>query len=610
MEKKYLDEYQRKLSQMTEKEQKIRDLYLKKISNGTYLGPSTGYSFLDKPWLRCYSDESILNKTPKMTAYEFMRKCNENNMHRPALYYYGRRITYKELFNNIDRTADALLKSGIHAGDIVTICLPNVPEAVYLFYALNKIGAVPNFIHIMSSENDIKHYVNNTKSKIVFTLDILEKKFTSIKSEIVAKEIVKVAISDSLPAFKKIAYKVSNKENNKQNFDKTTSWSRFINKAGTEDKSCKVQMLNDGVASILYTGGTTSSPKGVELTNDNINNLADYYRKSGIDINNSQRFLDIIPPFVPYGLCGSIHMPLCNGVEVIMIPDYNPKKFADLIIKYKPNHVLGVPAHWENFLKDEKTQNLDLSFLVSAGCGGDNVPILLEDEVNDFFANHNCKHKLAKGYGMTELSSAAFTCLDNANDLGSVGVPLTKNNVKIIDPNTKKELQYGEIGEILITAPTLMRKYFENPELTAETIENNYGKRWIHTGDLGYMSDQGLLYIKGRLKRMIIKANGYKIYPKDIETVLDSHPLVEKSHVIGIEDIKSGAGMVPVATVIIKRNGDFSKVKEELLELCRKNLPERCELFNIYEIENMPITNLGKVDDNELKEQVMILSKK
>lgn len=599
-----LQKYKEELSKLSENEKKQRDLYLKKFAEGKIYGPTLGYPSIDKPWLKYYSEEAIMSEVPNISAYEFMKLQNGNNLNGKALSFFGNDITYRELLKKIDEVAKSLMMYGIKKDDVVTVCLPNLPEAVYLFYAINKIGAVANFIHVLSTSKEIEFYVNSTNSKLIVSMDKFIKKFDN--EEILKdKNIVCVTAMDSLVGIKKGLYRAFNKP---ESISSQISWSKFLNDGKQLEHN--VETVRNERAAILYTGGTTDSPKGVTLSNNNLNNLANHYINSGMELNNKQTFLDIIPPFVPYGLCGSIHMPLCVGVKIYLIPEYNPKEFDKLVIKHKPNHILGVPAHYEYLMASKKVKNKDLSFIISAGAGGDSFSKKNETKINEFLKEHGCTHKVAKGYGMTELSSSACTCLDNANVLQSVGVPLFKNNMfirSIEDENSMEELPYNEVGEICFSSPSMMMGYNNNEELTEEATFNIGNERWIHTGDLGKINEDGMLFIVGRLKRMIIKSNGYKIYAKDIETVIDSHSEVVTSSVVGIPDTVAGAGMVPVAAVVLNDYSQQERIKEEIFNICSEKISERCKLEGIYFMEEIPKTSLGKIDYKKITKTILEL---
>lgn len=275
---------------------------------------------------------------------------------------------------------------------------------------------------------------------------------------------------------------------------------------------------------IVHTGGTTGTPKGVMLSDGNLNTMAFQYKRLGVEFTREQNFLNIMPPFIAYGVVLGIHMPLVLGLNDVLIPQFDPNKFADLIIKYKPAHLMGVPTHFDKLRTNKKMINYDLSFFKSAGAGGDAITAQFETEINQFLKEHKSEYDIAKGYGMTEISSAATACRGTVNKFQSVGVPHLKTVVSVFEPDTDKELPYGAKGEICMTSPTVMLGYYANEKETNQLLRvHSDGKTWIHSGDLGYMDSDGFVFIEGRTKRLIIRHDGFKIFPTLIENKITSY---------------------------------------------------------------------------------------
>ena len=443
----YLNDYKESLKDLTEEQTNERNLYLKGLQTGLYYGPTTGLSSIDKPWLKYFKNENILKTMPRITIYNYLYESNKNSELSIALEYFGRKITYFELFRKIEKTAKNFSALGVKKGDIVTICMPSTPETIYSIYALNKIGAIPNLIDPRYSEDMIKDLIVEANSKYLLTLDLCNEKIKKIESKTNLEKIISVSATNSVPIIRHI------KKNNVVENEKWMNWTTFTKKESTYEKNEYVQ----GKFSVLvHTGGTTGKPKGIMLTDDNINSIVFQYKNGDIALSKKQTFLDIIPPFAAYGICSSIHMPLSLGMKTILIPKFNPNEFDKLILKHKPTHVLGVPSFWENLSKNPAMANVDLSFLRSPGSGGDGILASSEEKVNEFFKSHNSSSKLIKGYGMSEVSSSACTCTTSANELTSVGIPLIKTTIGIFEPNTTNELGYNSSGEICITGPSVM----------------------------------------------------------------------------------------------------------------------------------------------------------
>lgn len=325
------------------------------------------------------------------------------------------------------------------------------------------------------------------------------------------------------------------------------------------------------------------------------------YEKIGMNITPGQVFLNLIPPFLAYGLVNSMHMPLCMGMSEVIIPPMNPMDFYKQVKQYKPAHVLATVVHYECLMNAAK-ENDDFSFFLDPGAGGDVLLESMETRINNFLKLHGCNHKLAKGYGMTEMSSCAITVTnDDYNVSGSVGIPLPLNNIAIINPENGKEVEYDQVGEICMTGPTLMLKYVNNEQETNNAIYYDAkGIRWIHTGDLGHITKDGIVFVDGRIKRMIVKAGGFKIYPAKIEEIIMQNEAIEYGAVLGVSMENQGA--VPVAYVKLKMGYQFEDVKTKLLKQLAGSLPDYAIPAEIISIENMPFTKSNKINYKKLEE--------
>lgn len=587
----YLNDYKESLKDLTEEQTNERNLYLKGLQTGLYYGPTTGLSSIDKPWLKYFKNENILKTMPRITIYNYLYESNKNNQLSIALEYFGRKITYFELFRKIEKTAKNFSALGVKKGDIVTICMPSTPETIYSIYALNKIGAIPNLIDPRYSEDMIKDLIVEANSKCLLTIDLCNEKIKKIESETNLEKIISVSATNSVPIIRHI------KKNNVVENEKWMNWTTFTKKESTYEENEYVQ----GKFSVLvHTGGTTGKPKGIMLTDDNINSIVFQYKNGDIALSKKQTFLDIIPPFAAYGICSSIHMPLSLGMKTILIPKFNPNEFDKLILKHKPTHVLGVPSFWENLSKNPAMANVDLSFLRSPGSGGDGILASSEEKVNEFFKSHNSSSKLIKGYGMSEVSSSACTCTTSANELTSVGIPLIKTTIGIFEPNTTNELSYNSSGEICITGPSVMNGYFNNESLTNKTIKTHSdGLKWVHTGDLGYITENGILYVTGRIKRMIVRYDGFKMYPTAIEEVISRTPGIESVAVV--KSYNELGNIVKAFMVANKNVKDLDLLESEVLENCILHLAERSIPEKFEFIDELPLTNLGKINYDELE---------
>jgi len=562
----------------------------------------------DMPWLKYYSKEAINSKIPEGSIYECLLKNNYKYLDRVALNYFGRKITYEELLDNIDITAKSFIENGVKEGDIVTISMPTLPETIYMFYALSKIGAVANMVDPRTSVEGIEDYVKEVDSELLVIVDVAANKVKNIKKNTNVKKIVTVSPSDSLPFVLNMGYKakefIGSLKNKQENFAKsgeTVSWNEFY-KQGLEAKNITSfkRIKKNTPLVIVHTGGTTGKPKGVVLSNENLNSAAYQCILAGFDFKREHNWLNIMPPFIAYGIGNGLHLPLVCGMEVILIPSFDPKKFADLLIKHRPNHMVGVPSHYGHIIESKKLEKKDLSYIIAPTVGGDKMDVNLEIKTNEFLKSHNCDYKVTKGYGMTEVNAAVSACNSNeTNDLESVGIPFPQTIISIFNPETGEELGYNEHGEICITGPNTMLGYFKNQEETDKILKkHDDGRIWVHSGDLGYMTEDGKLFIVDRLKRMIIRHDGFKVFPNMIETVILEHPAVETCKVIGIKDINHCQGKEPKACIVLKKEYILTsdKIMNEIKELCALKLAEYSQPSEFEFRNSLPLTPIGKVD--------------
>ena len=593
-----LKEYREKLGKLTQEEEKQRNLYLKKLANGTLQVPLTGKQSIDKTWLKYYEDYDIKQDIPKMSAYDYMVVNNNSNLDKIALNFYGIKITYEELLKNIDKITRSLISLGVKKGNIVTLAMANTPEMVFLFYALNRIGAISNVIDPRYSADEMKREINKVNSKYFITLEDCYDTSRRIIEETNVEKTVYLTALESMPLPIKVVNKLKNKIKSIDN--NSISWNDFIKNGKKIDKDINNIYENDMPVTIVHTGGTTGEPKGVVLTNENFVAMANMHMHGGLDYEKDDKFLNILPPFIAYCLCNGINMPLTLGLEVTIIPQWDVPDFPMILDKYKPNHVLAGPILWDYVTKSDIR---DLSYLKTPVSGGDALNEELEKRINDFFKKKNCKSKVAQGYGMTEVSSAAVFSKQEANKIGSVGIPFIKNNVSIFDPETLLEKNIGEEGEIWISSPTVMKEYYNNniatEELKITTIDGN---NWIRTGDIGKIDLDGNLYIVGRMKRMIVR-NGNKIFPANTENIVLKLNEIDNCAIVGIDD--DIERKVPVIHIVLKK--EIVESKEEIVEKIKKIISDNLPEFNIpvkfVFRESMPLTSINKIDFKKLEQE-------
>lgn len=639
MEINYLKNYREKISNLSQEEKNKRDLYLKDICESKVYGPSTGVPSIDKNWLKHYRREYIGNNLPEMSMYRYLVSSNYNNLDNTALTYYNNEISYKKLISNIDKASKAFVNMGVKSGDVVTVAMPFVPETVYSIYALNKIGAVVNMVDPRVPALKLKDYITKSNSKYAVVLDRFYEKVNDIIDDSNLSKVVFVSAYDSLkfPLDKVAKFMKSDYKSAKKNLaysDLYTDWNSFMKGASYINVDVEDRYYNDKKAIIIYTSGTSGEPKGAISTNESFNSMTYCQHDSIINTEVGDKFLLIMPPFIAYGLGIGLHGQLCTGQNLIMVPtftiDNQAEMLGDLVHKYKPQTIMGVPTFMDDLTRHPKMQDEDLSYLKNVIVGGDSMIVESEDKVNKFLEEHNSSAKVSKGWGLTEVNSCATYSRDNeCNHLGSVGIPILKNNIRIVkhmldesgEPmelcnfnlDDVPELSYGEKGEIFILAPTVICDYLNNEEASRKSFfPTETGDKWVRTLDLGRIERDGSIYIDGRIKRLVIRPDGHNVSPFAIENVINKDPRVLASAVVGRPSEDGGHGAYPVAYVVLKDEykNDSDKVISEIDNAIKLVLPQRDVARYFEVIDEIPLTDIGKVNIKELEKRERVRVRK
>lgn len=565
----------------------------------------TGYPSVDMPWLKYYANDKREFSLPDCNVYEYMQQSNADNLTATALDYYGKETSYQELISTIDLCADAFVALGVHAGDVVSFCNPTTPEIYYAFYALNKIGAIANMIDPRTNSSRIEDFIMNTHSRIVFYIDIAYPKVKEILARGEIEHAISISVADSLPMLLKMGYHLKNritKGKRPPAEGKYMNWKQFLSLGKINEGKIYPANMDDRInlpAGIIYTSGTTGIPKGAVISNKNLIAMVFQNRCADMGWEKNDRFLGIMPPFIAYGLVCGFSLPLCLGMRVTIIPKFESEKFDAYILKYRPHHIMGVPFYIERLMHSEKIHKTNLSFLKTVIVGGDKMNPETEMAVNEFLKKHNSDCRVIKGYGLTEMSSnAVFPRCNECNKIGSVGTPLVGNNLKVIDSESGKELGYNEVGEICLTGPTLIEGYWHNEDENKKVFKLEDGIRWIHTGDRGYIDEDGVVFFNDRLKRIIVRSDGHNVWPSDSERIIEKHPCIENCCVVGLKDTVAGQGEVVTAFVVLKKdsNKKSEQVIEELKEQCLENLPTRDVPLQYFVRSELPLSGVGKID--------------
>ena len=564
----------------------------------------TGYPSIDRPWKKYFTEETKSLSVPHKTVYEELKECSWRYQNNIALEYFGKKINYKSLFQNIDKTAKALKAAGVQKGEMVSVCLPNTPEAIYLVYAINRIGAIANMLDVRCGEKALKEALVDAKSKLLICLDSTADKFEKNLKETSIKEAVVVSPLNSLPALSQLIAKTFKKELRVKKSPIFMPWRQWVQKGIHYNGILDAEWEENTSAYVAYTGGTTGIPKGVIATNENI--IAEFLMQSlhGHPVGVGDRIHMAAPIWTYYGLCNAANNCLCSGMTVILVPNPQNETLGKDIKTLRPTFIITVPVALYSIMNDKSLDGADLSFIRMLVVGADKLDETLEIQMNNWLKEHNAGIVVSKGYGMTEVMAASACTKIGADGVGSAGVPCPG---VIISAFTETDGQYieclqGEIGEIAICAPTIMKGYFgpaasETKDVIKQHVD---GSLWAHTGDIGYIGADGRLYVEGRIKRMFTR-NGYKIFPATIESCIMKHDDVKQTAVVNVQDNLNGN--ITKAFVVKKESSiiDNDMLKQELSQLTATELYDY-EIPDIYEfVDELPLTGMGKIDFRALE---------
>lgn len=557
------------------------------------------------PWLKAYGPIPHSLDYPKGSMIDFIEDQATSFMEGRAYNFLGVTATYREFFDKIDTCARALVAMGIKKGDKVTICLPNMPQALILFYGLNKMGGIPNMVHPLSAEGEIEFYLNLSESVAAITLDAFFPKFDRIRKQSPSLEnIIVTSIGEELRPLMALGYWVTKGRKIKPVpiGPGVVFYKEFMEVGKKYKGEFKSQGNVEDPAVILYSGGTTGITKGIVLTNLNFNALAMQTAALGDCLIAGHKMLAIMPVFHGFGLGVGIHTGLSCGCEEILVPQFSVDTYGALLKKYQPNYIAGVPTLFEALLRNKEMEKVDLSCLEGVFSGGDSLSIELKKKVDSFLKERGAMVQIREGYGTTECVTASCLTPKEYYKEGSIGIPFPDTFYKICGIDTIEELSYGEEGEICISGPSVMREYLNDPGETNNVLKAHLdGRTWLHTGDLGSMDSEGFIYFKQRIKRMIV-SSGYSIYPSQIENVLDAHPAVLMSTVIGVPDPYK---IQKVKAFLVLKPGteETDQIKDSIYEHCIRNIARYAMPYEFEYRESLPKTLVGKVAYTVLEQE-------
>ena len=541
---------------------------------------------------------------PDFSMFGMLKVTAENQPDSFAYEYFGTKCTYRSFVEKIEDISGAYYSLGVRRGDIVTIIMPNTPEAVISIYALNRIGAVANILHPLSAQEEIKNHINRVGSKVVMCVNICTEKLANIIDKTPVQKVIVASPGESMPAIMKTLYALKCIKNFR--YDKTDkrymSWNEFAAKSRKVAEYCPQGDKNKEVAVILHSGGTTGTPKDIMISNSNFNAFGVQAVLTLRDVKSGDKILAILPIFHGFGLGVCVHVSFCFGACSVLIPQFNAKQFASILKKHKPTMIFGVPTLYDALLKAKGTDKIDYSFLKYAVSGGDTLPEKLEKSVNDFLASHNSNIKICEGYGMTE--GLAALCLSVGENYKSrtIGKPLIGTEMCIVEPGTTNVLSAGEDGELCVSGPTVMIGYRKNPEETENALRTHAdGKTWLHTGDMAMIDEDGFVHYKLRLKRMMI-TSGFNVYPTQIEGVIEELDYVDKCVVVSVPHQYKKE--VAKAYIVLKNGKEKSDATvEEIRAHCKKKLMHYSVPYKYEFVDLLPKTAYNKIDFMKLQKE-------
>ncbi len=572
-----------------------------------------------------------MENIPEVSLIENIYNNNKKHLGKVAINYMDKKITYDEFFRNVYFTAEAFKNIGVNKGDIVTIMPINTPEFLYTYYGLNLIGAIANSIHPLSSKRDIKNYLKETPQKYVVCSDTNCKNLNEALSDyneegknikgIIAPFSNSIAFGTQLKSLRNKELVKKSMQLNKDvksalltgNF---ITWNNFIRKGYNFKNKFGKYNLNfkgkfDDVALIVHTGGTTGVPKGVLLTNKNGVSLAQYHfetKELTELLTDDTTILGNISMYTAFGFLDNLNVPLTLGVGIELEPVYSVSAFVNDICKKKPNIIFTVPSFLEEFKSNiekleynNENSKIDLSHIDVIIVGGQKVSRKSLEELDTFFAERQKlkkdKVKVNTGYGSSETSAAATCTIFKNCDRTKVGKPFNHVNISIIDLETKQKLPCGEVGEVVISGPTVMSGYYNMPNETKEVLyKDDDNNMCYHTGDIGFINKSGELDVIGRIRKMITMYNGHKIASTAIEDMVESLDIIDKCVIVPMKDPFHAKGEVPKAYVSLNEDCSIEDITKKVKNVVSENMNERNNIYDVIIVDNIPQTKMGKKD--------------
>ncbi len=541
--------------------------------------------------------------TENYNCYEYFKKNTASFGDYDAAISFGHRIKKSTLLNDIDRLAAYFKSVGLRRGDVYTVFLPTCVQSFVAFYALNKIGVIVNIVHPLTPPDLLKETMDSTGSKGIMIMDVLAKQYVDMLNFHNIPCVV-CSNSDYVPPTVYAAFRGYEfvKAHSSQNIMNSLTYRAALHRSPVSDG-----VANNGsdVAVYLHGGGTTGKSKTIKLSSKALNELA--YKTGKVEHHNTpgvECSMIVLPLFHAFGLGLSMHFSMCEGFCCIPVPKFKPHKANELLREYKVSLIVGVPNMYKKMFEQKNFEGRHLRNLELMFSGGDIVTEQFLDMFNSTIAKWGGEGRLFRGYGLTEVCSACCTNTYAENRSNSVGKPFYGMRVEIWDKN-KKRLPANTVGEIVVSGSTLMEGYLNEP--TSGVYTDDVGVRWVLTGDLGYIDEDGFVFFTGRKKRLII-ISGYNVYPSDIEEkVMGVAGITEACAVQGYLDSKP---IVKLYVALDSEPENKKKKIEEIDEFCRNNLARFSRPTKIIILDELPRTQMGKVDFMKLCDPVPTDKKK
>ncbi len=550
--------------------------------------------YLDKPWLTHYGAG-----VPAAVAYEdksipeFMDRTVARFPDRPALAFQGYRLTFRQFKDKVDRFAACLSDFGVKKGDSVAILLPNIIPCVISYYAILKIGGIAVMNNPLYSDRELDHQFNDSESKVLITLDLLANRMIDLREKTTIRQIVYTTLGDYLPFPKNWLFPLIAKRKKLAADVKPTAdvhrWKDLLSRY--EPTPPAVDLSLDDTAMYQYTGGTTGVSKGVILTHGNLSRQVQQVMAWFPDFQDQQEtMLGALPFFHVFGMSTSMNLAVYAGWCNLLIPKPQPEPLLKAIQKFSPTFAPLVPTMYIGILNHPDVEKADLTSL--KGCFSGSAPLPVE-VIRDFEKKTGAV--IVEGYGLTETTPVThINPFKGQRKVGSIGVPVPDTECRIVDiEDGETDVPLGEVGELLIRGPQVMKGYLHMPEETAGVLTAD---GWLHTGDIAKMDADGYFYIVDRKKDLII-SGGYNVYPRDIDEVFYEHPKVQEACSVGIPHPKRGEA---VKTFVVLKEGETAD-EEELMAYCREHLAKYKWPVEIEFRDELPKTNVGKILRKDLR---------